>query len=220
MALLDPVKPKVLSTKFIPNVAPDLQRDLGMTEDQRSIAMFTCDIDDCAYTAIDEATKKAEVKVVYAKSFYAGAAHSSGPLSGEFIGILAGPNPAETKAGLNAAIQYLAEEAWFYSANDTDDIVYFALSISRTGSYLSECAGIPEGQPLAYLIAPPIEAVFGVDAAIKAADVSMPLWYGPPTETNFGGALLTGSQSACKAATEAFRDAVIAVARNPHDFDV
>ena len=220
MALLDPVKPKVLSTKFIPNVAPDLQRDLGMTEDQRSIAMFTCDIDDCAYTAIDEATKKAEVKVVYAKSFYAVAAHSSGPLSGEFIGILAGPNPAETKAGLNAAIQYLAEEAWFYSANDTDDIVYFAHTISRTGSYLSECAGIPEGQPLAYLIAPPIEAVFGVDAAIKAADVSMPLWYGPPTETNFGGALLTGSQSACKAATEAFRDAVIAVARNPHDFDV
>ena len=220
MALLDPVKPKVLSTKFIPNVAPDLQRDLGMTEDQRSIAMFTCDIDDCAYTAIDEATKKAEVKVVYAKSFYAGAAHSSGPLSGEFIGILAGPNPAETKAGLNAAIQYLAEEAWFYSANDTDDIVFFAHTISRTGRYLSECAGIPEGQPLAYLIAPPIEAVFGVDAAIKAADVSMPLWYGPPTETNFGGALLTGSQSACKAATEAFRDAVIAVARNPHDFDV
>ena len=152
MALLDPVKPKVLSTKFIPNVAPDLQRDLGMTEDQRSIAMFTCDIDDCAYTAIDEATKKAEVKVVYAKSFYAGAAHSSGPLSGEFIGILAGPNPAETKAGLNAAIQYLAEEAWFYSANDTDDIVYFAHTISRTGSYLSECAGIPEGQPLACLL--------------------------------------------------------------------
>ncbi|MEE0776845.1 MAG: ethanolamine utilization microcompartment protein EutL [Bacillota bacterium] len=220
MALLDVIKPKVLSTKFIPNVAPDLQRDLGMTEDQRSIAMFTCDIDDCAYTAIDEATKKAEVQVVYAKSFYAGAAHASGPLSGEFIGILAGPNPAETKAGLNAAVQYLAEEAFFYSANETNDIVYFAHTISRTGSYLSACAGIPEGQPLAYLIAPPIEAVFGVDAALKAADVTMPLWYGPPSETNFGGGLLTGSQSACKAATEAFRDAVIAVARNPHDFDL
>ncbi len=220
MALLDPVKPKVLSTKFIPSVAADLKKDLGMTEYEQSIAMFTCDIDDCAYTAIDEATKKAEVRVVYAKSFYAGAAHSSGPLSGEFIGILAGPNPAETKAGLNAAVQYLAEEAWFYSADDNDSIVYFAHTISRTGSYLSDCAGIPEGQPLAYLIAPPIEAVFGVDAAIKAADVTMPLWYGPPTETNFGGALLTGSQSACKAATEAFRDAVIAVARTPHDFDL
>lgn len=220
MALLDPIKPKVLSTKFIPNVAFDLRKDLGLNEYEQSIAMFTCDIDDCAYTAIDEATKKAEVRVVYAKSFYAGAAHCSGPLSGEFIGILAGPNPAETKAGLNAAAQYLAEDAWFYSANDNDSIVYFSHTISRTGSYLSDCAGIPEGQPLAYLIAPPIEAVFGVDAAIKAADVTMPLWYGPPTETNFGGALLTGSQSACKAATEAFRDAVIAVARNPHDFDL
>ena len=100
MALLDPVKPKVLSTKFIPNVAPDLQRDLGMTEDQRSIAMFTCDIDDCAYTAIDEATKKAEVKVVYAKSFYAGAAHSSGPLSGEFIVFLPVPTRRKPKQAL------------------------------------------------------------------------------------------------------------------------
>ena len=61
---------------------------------------------------------------------------------------------------------------------------------------------------------------FGVDAAIKAADVTMPLWYGPPTETNYAGGLLTGSQSACKAATEAFRDAVVAIARSPHDFEV
>ena len=223
MALLDPVKPHVLATKFIPNVAPDLRKELKMTGDQQSIAMFTCDIDDCAYAAIDEATKKAEVRVVYAKSLYAGAPNvmrAAGPLAGEFIGILAGPNPAETKAGLNAAIQYLAEEAWFYSANDDDSVVYFAHTISRTGSYLSEMAGIPEGQPLAYLIAPPIEAVFGVDAAIKAADVTMPLWYGPPTETNYAGGLLTGSQSACKAATEAFRDAVVAIARSPHDFEV
>ena len=219
MAILDPVKPRVLSTKFIPNVAMDLRRELKLAPEQQSISMFTCDIDDCGYTAVDEATKKAEVKVVYAKSFYAGAAHGSGPLSGEFIGILAGPNPAETKAGLAAAIQCLEEDAWFYSANDDDSIAFFAHTISRTGSYLSEMAGIPEGQPLAYLIAPPIEAVFGTDAAIKAADVTMPVWYGPPTETNFGGALLTGSQSACKAATEAFRDAVINVARAPLDFE-
>lgn len=219
MAILDPVKPRILSTKFIPNVAEDLKAALKLTPEQQSISMFTCDIDDSGYTAVDEATKKAEVQVVYAKSFYAGANHASGPLSGEFIGILAGPNPAETKAGLAAAIQCLEEEAWFYSANDEGSIVYFAHTISRTGSYLSEVAGIPEGQPLAYLISPPIEAVFGVDAAIKAADVTMPVWYGPPTETNFGGALLTGSQSACKAATEAFRDAVINVARAPLDYE-
>ena len=33
---------------------------------------------------------------------------------------------------------------------------------------------------------------------MKAADVQMGVFYGPPSETNFGGALLTGSQSACK----------------------
>ena len=222
MALLDPVKPHVLATKFIPNVAPDLRRELNMTDDQQSIAMFTCDIDDCAYVAIDEATKKAEVRVVYAKSLYAGdpnAMRAAGTLAGEFIGILAGPNPAETKAGLNAAIQNLVEESWFYSANDDDSVVYFAHTISRTGSYLSECAGIPEGDPLAYLIAPPLEAVYGLDAALKAADVRMVSFYGPPSETNFGGGLLTGSQSACKAACSAFAQAVRTVAEYPREYD-
>ena len=36
----------------------------------------------------------AEVVVVYAKSFYAGAANANTKLAGEIIGILAGPNPA------------------------------------------------------------------------------------------------------------------------------
>lgn len=84
---------------------------------------------------------------------------------------------------------------------------------------MSQVAGINEGEALAYLIAPPLESVYGVDAALKAADVRMTTWYGPPGETNFGGGLLTGSQSACKAATEAFQEAVLSVARNPKDYD-
>ena len=105
--------------------------------------------------------------------------------------------------------------AHFVSANDDDSIIYYAQCISRTGSYLSEMAGIPEGTALAYLIAPPLEALYGVDAALKAADVSMCVLYSPPSETNFGGALLTGSQSACKSACEAFAAAVEFVAENP-----
>ncbi|MFZ5592543.1 MAG: ethanolamine utilization microcompartment protein EutL, partial [Bacillota bacterium] len=165
-----------------------------------------------------EATKKAQVEVVYARSFYAGAAHASGPLSGEFIGIIAGPNPAEVRSGLEAAILTLEEEAFFYTANEEGTIAMYPHVISRTGSYLSKVAGIPEGEPLAYLIAPPLESVYAVDAALKAADVRMVAWYGPPSETNFGGALLTGTQSACKAAAEAFRDAVISVANSPRQY--
>ncbi len=211
----DPLPASVLATKIIPNVDPALAKELGLAPDQKSLALITSDCDDVTYTALDEATKKADVKVVYAKSFYGGAANANTKLAGEIIGILAGPNPAEAKAGLAAAIDTIENVAHFISANDDDSIPYYAHCISRTGSYLSEGAGIAEGEALAYLIAPPLEAIYGIDAAMKAADVKMCVLYAPPSETNFGGALLTGSQSACKSACEAFAAAVEFVADNP-----
>lgn len=211
----DPLKAAVLATKIIPNVSPDMAKELNLSPDQKSLALITSDCDDVTYTALDEATKKAEVTVVYAKSFYAGAANASTKLAGEIIGILAGPNPAEVRSGLEAAVDVIENVAHFVSANDDDSIPYYAHCISRTGSYLSAGAGIAEGEALAYLIAPPLEAMYAVDAALKAADVKMCVLYAPPSETNFGGALLTGSQSACKAACEAFAQAVEFVADNP-----
>ncbi|HWR44462.1 ethanolamine utilization microcompartment protein EutL [Sporomusa sp.] len=215
--MIEPIKPKVLAVRLIPNVAPDLAQQLGLKDYQRSIGMITSNMDDPTYTALDEATKKAEVEVVYAKSFYAGAAHASGPRSGEIIGILAAPTPAEISAGIDACINHLESEAFFYTC-DGGQTAWYPHTISRTGSYLSKIAGIQEGEPLAYLIAPPIEAIYGIDAALKAAEVEMKAFYGPPTETNFGGALLTGSQSACRAACEAFQRAVIDVIENALKF--
>lgn len=211
----DPLKAAVLATKTIPNVNMELAKQLNLTPEQRSLGLITVDCDDVTYTALDEATKAADVQVVYAKSFYGGAANANTKLAGEIIGILAGPNPAEIKSGLKACVDFIEDSAYFVSANEDDSIAYYAHCISRTGSYLSEGAGIKEGEALAYLIAPPLEAMYGVDAAMKAADVSMCVLYAPPSETNFGGALLTGSQSACKAACEAFASAVEFVADNP-----
>jgi ethanolamine utilization protein EutL len=68
---------------------------------------------------------------------------------------------------------------------------------------------------LAYLIAPPLESMVGLDAALKASDVHLCKLYAPPSETNFGGGLLTGTQSACQAACEAFSSAVRKVADQP-----
>lgn len=212
----DPLKTTVLASQLIPNVDPELAKELNLGPDQKSLALITADCDDVTYTALDEATKKADVKVVYAKSCYAGAGNASTKLAGEIIGILAGPNPAEVKSGLDAAIDVIENGAHFVSANEDDSIVYYAHCISRTGSYLSDGAGIKEGEALAYLIAPPLEAIYGIDAALKAADVQMCVLYAPPSETNFGGALLTGSQSACKSACEAFANAVEYVAENPN----
>lgn len=208
----------VLSVKVIPNVSPDLAKEFGLESGIRSIGILTTDCDDVGYAALDEATKKSDVKVVYAKSLYAGAANANTKLAGEFIGILAGPNPEEVKSGMDATISYIENDASFYSANEDDTIVYFAHTISRTGSYLSKTAGITEGEALAYLIAPPLEAIYALDVALKSADVRMVEFYGPPSETNFGGGLLTGSQSACKAACDAFADAVKFVAGNPTQY--
>jgi ethanolamine utilization protein EutL len=215
MAVLDPVKPTILAARIISNVHPAYAKELGLRDDQKSIALITCDIDDSLYTALDEATKTAAVEVVYAQSFYAGSGHASGPLSGEIIGILAGPDPSEVRSGLNSCISYAENKAWFYSANDDASIAFYAHTISRSGKYLSKEAGVPVGTPMAYLIAPPLEASYGIDAALKSAQVEMKIWWKPPSETNFAGALLVGSQSACKAACQAFQNAVLDVAAAP-----
>ena len=211
----DPLPAHVMATRLIPNVSPDMAKELNLQPHEKSLAIITADCDDVTYTALDEATKKADCRVAYAKSFYAGAANANTALAGEVIGILAAPNPAEARAGLEACVDGIENVAHFISANDDDSVCYYAHCISRTGSYLSEGAGINEGEALAYLIAPPLEAMYGVDAALKAADVRMCVLYAPPSETNFGGALLTGSQSACKSACDAFAAAVESVADQP-----
>jgi len=211
----DALRAEVLSVRMISRVTPQMAEAFKLGKDQCSLGLLTVDCDDVGYTALDEATKKAQVEVAYAKSFYGGAANANTRLAGEFIGILAGPTPAEVRSGLNAAESFITHDAAFISANDDDSITYYAHCVSRSGAYLSALAGIKEGGSLAYLIAPPIEAIFALDAALKAADVDMALFFGPPSETNFGGGLLIGSQSSCLAACEAFSEAVQAVADNP-----
>jgi ethanolamine utilization protein EutL len=217
MAVLDPIKATILATRLIPNVDPVFGAKLELRADQRSLALVTCDIDDSLYVALDAATKMAEVEVVYAHSFYAGSAHASGPLSGEVIGILAAPSPAEARAGLAACVDYAENEASFHAADDAGELAFFAHPISRTGRYLSKEAGIAEGTPMAYLIAPPLEATYALDRALKAADVELKVWFAPPSETNFSGAFLVGSQSAVVAACAAFRDGVLEVAAQPRE---
>ena len=206
---------KILAVRIIPNADPMLLKNLDVRPGDKSLGIFTTDCDDVSYTAVDEATKKADVHVAYAKSMYAGSGNASTALAGEFIGILSGPDPEEVRSGIQAAFSLIENDAHFYEANETGTVVYFAHCISRTGSYLSSQAGVPEGTPMAYLIAPPLEASVGLDTALKAADVELSLYYGPPTETNFAGGLLTGSQASCQAACDAFADAVCRIAEDP-----
>ena len=192
MGILDPIYANPLSVRIIPNVDPNFAEQLKLRSDQHSIGLITADNDDATYVSIDEATKMADVEVVYAHSFYAGAAHASGLLSGEIMAIL----------------------IW-YSANENGSIAFFPHLISRTGSYLSKVCNIPLGAPIAYLIAPPMEGLVALDAALKASATSIASLTMPPSETNYMGVMLTGDQPACKAATIAFREMVLDIARDP-----
>ena len=215
MAELIAVRPKLLSVRLLEQVEPALAKALGLAAGQVSAGLVTCDQDDALYAALDHATKFAEVEVVYAKSFYAGAAHASGPFSGEILGVLAGADPDQVKEGIWALRQALTKDISFYTFAGGKGPSFFPQVISETGRYLAPLAGIPVGAPMAYLIAPPMEAMIGVDAALKAADVRLAKFFGPPTETNYGGAYLVGELADVQEAASAFVAAVRSVVDSP-----
>ena len=202
---------KILSVQYIPNATKCLCDALGVSRSTPSLALITTDSDDPTYIALDEATKAADVSVSYGRSFYAGAANASTPYAGEVIGILSAATPGAVRSGMAAALAAL-ERIGF---EDLGGIPCLAHTVSSCGTFLSKEAGVRQGAALAYLIAPPIEAMVGLDAALKASDVKLCKLYAPPTETNFGGGLLTGTQSACKAACEAFAAAIQKIANAP-----
>ena len=204
---------QILSVRYLPGAATELSNALGAPAGYPCLAMITTDCDDATYIALDEATKAADVKVCYARSFYAGAANASTPNAGEVIGILAGPTPGAVRSGMDAVLAAL-ERLGF---EETGGVPYLAHTVSACGSFLAGEAGVRRGSAVAYLIAPPLEAMYALDGAMKAADVKLCKLYGPPSETNFGGGLLTGTQSACEAACAAFAAAVGEVAARPRE---
>ena len=201
----------VLAVRYLANASPALAKGLGAGKGYPSLGMLTTDSDDPTYIALDAATKAADVQVVYGRSFYAGAANASTPNAGEVIGILAGATPGAVKSGMEAALATLRSVGF----DEINGVPYLAQTVSSVGSFLAKEAGVPMGSAIAYLIAPPLESMYAMDAALKAADVKLCKLYNPPSETNFGGGLLSGTQSACDAARDAFARAVAEVAGNP-----
>ena len=203
----------ILAVRYLANAEPGLGKALGAPEGYPALGILTTDSDDATYIALDEATKAADVKVCYARSFYAGAANASTPHAGEVIGILAGATPGAVRSGMEAALGALQRIGF----EETMGVPYLAHTVSSAGSFLAKEAGVREGAALAYLIAPPLESMYAMDGALKAADVRLCKLYNPPSETNFGGGLLSGTQSACDAACAAFAQGVAEVAGKPRE---
>jgi len=214
--ILEPIIPAVLSVRRLPNADPALVTAYGGDPARHTaLGLVTCDQDDAMYVALDEATKHAQVDVIFARSFYAGAAHASGRLSGEILGVIGAAEPEAIENGLDALLRCLEHDACFYDADGKRTVTVFPHVIASLGEYLSKEAGLAPGTPMAYLVAPPIEATIGLDAALKAAEVRAVKVQPPPTETNFACAWLTGDLDACEAAAVAYAAAVVDVASQP-----
>src|SRR5436190_22977062 len=214
--ILEPIVPVVLSVRRLPHADPALVAAYGGDPARHtSLGLVTCDQDDSMYVALDEATKHAPIDVIFAKSFYAGSAHASGRLSGEILGVIGAAEPEAIEHGLEALLRCLAHDACFYDADGKRTITVFPHVITSLGQYLSKEAGLSPGAPMAYLVAPPIEATIGLDAALKAAEVRAVKVQTPPTETNFACAWLAGTLDACEAAAVAYAAAVVEVAAAP-----
>lgn len=221
MKTLVALRPKLLTCRILPKADEAILRGVGADPARHtSLGFVTCDQDDSLYAALDHATKFAPVDVVYAKSFYAGSAHASGPLSGESMGVLAAADSDEIAEALSALRAALEDDICFYARAGEDGRTatgpaFFPHVIAQLGRYLSVQAGLPAGDAMAYLIAPPVEAMLGLDAAAKVADVRLVRFFGPPTETNFAGAYFAGALPDLEAAAYAFTHAVLDVADSP-----
>jgi ethanolamine utilization protein EutL len=210
----------LLACRQIDDVDPALAAAWFSAPGGSSLGLVTCDQDDSTYIALDEATKHAAVDVAFARSFYAGSKHASGPYSGEILGVVRGSHPDDVEEALWVIKEQLRERVCFHTFagepfGSKDGPAFLAQVIAETGSYLSQEAGVDVGSAMAYLIAPPLEAAVAVDRALKAARVRLAKWIAPPSETNFAGAFLVGELAELDAASDAFVDAVYDVGTRP-----
>jgi ethanolamine utilization protein EutL len=208
----DKLVPKVLSYRIITGVTPAVAAAFGLSTGEKSMGLFTADNDDIGYIALDDATKKANIRVIYCGSMYAGATNANTLLAGEVFAAFVGNNVSDVKAGMDAILSFFEGGIHLVSCNDDDSIMYLAYTVSRIGSYFAYEYDVDKSESVAYCVAPPLESVFAVDATIKIANVRIAALWKPPTHTNFGGALFAGAQADCASACTAFGNAVQDVA--------
>ena len=207
----------ILCRSLIPNLSPSLARTLELPDRTRSIGILSCDSDDLLYLALDEATKDANVEVVYARSLYAGAPMPPRPWPGRSSACWqAHPRGGGQRPGPGPAIPGERRGLPLRRAGQPGGVSGPLRFPDRQLS--GRVAQVPVGQAnTRSSVAPPVEALVGLDAALKASDVDLAQYFAPPTETNFSGGLLTGTQSACQAACDAFAAAVTELAAHPKE---
>ncbi|MCD8019241.1 MAG: ethanolamine utilization microcompartment protein EutL [Clostridiales bacterium] len=211
------MKPKVLSQKIIAHVSDEFARTYQLPEDHQSVAFFSVDNDDSGYLAVDDATKKANIRVVHAETFYGGSLCSWSKYGGSVFIMFSGPKVADVRSGLGYVNDFVEKRTALYNFDGDTGTAFYAQCIPRVGKYYQELCGMEEGTSYAYLVGGPIETNYALDKALKAGETQVVKYWYPPSHANSSGAILAGSESACRSATLAFVDALRYATQHPFD---
>ena len=205
----------VVMEKLVPRITEEYRKIYDIPENHESMAIFSADCEDVMWLAVDDATKKAKIKVIQIETVYGGVDYSWSRYGGEITAIISGEKVADVKSGLQYAKDYIENKSGNYSLNEEGTLGYYVDYVPRIGKYYQESLGLSEGTSIAYLVGGPIETNYALDKALKAGNTRVARYWYPPSHANSSGAVLAGTESACRAATNAFVEALEYAIKNP-----
>ena len=206
---------RVTSQKIISRVDNSFFDMYDIPEDHKNVGVMSANYFDIMYCALDDATKKANIKIVDAGIYYGGAAMRWSKNSGSVFSIFSGPNVSDVTSAMNYINEYIETHNFLHSLAEDNSTVYFAGLIPKAGKYFQEMLQVPAGTSLAYLAGPPTDTMFALDKALKAGKTKMGKFWAPPHVNNGAAAIVYGTESACKTSLEAFASAMAYCAENP-----
>ena len=116
-------------------------------------------------------------------------------------------------------VNLIEKESELYAFDEEETMICYAHLMPRCGKYYRETYEIPAGMAAVHLATSPLENTYALDRALKAGNTKVAKLFDLPTKSNTGGAILYGSQEACRASLEAYLQSVEHCFNHPMDLD-
>ena len=160
----------MLSQKVIANVTPEFARVYNIPEGHTSVGFFSADNDDIGYLAVDDASKKANIKLIHAETYYGGTTCSWSKYGGSVFVLFSGPKVEDVKSGLRYVRDFIENHSELCNFDGDEGTAFYAQTIPRPGKYFQEWCELKPGESYAYLVGGPIETNYALDKALKAGN--------------------------------------------------
>ena len=209
----------VTMQKVIPQADKKYRELWEIPDDHQSVGLIACDVEDVMDFALDDASKKARIQVLHVETVYGGVEYAWSRYGGEITAVISGPKVEDVRSGLHYIKEYIERKCGLYVIDDDESMAYYVDYMPKIGRYNQQKLGLPADASLAYLVATPVEATYALDRALKSSDTRIIEFFETPTRVNTGGALLYGTEAACKSAVAAFAKAVEYCFAHPMDLD-